>query len=154
MLLILSTFFLIAKNTSFRNLERLNQIKQPLLVPSITVDVSGSVKKPGKIDVPQGSTIRTVLRKARLQSMADLTNIDWDQALESSCTLHVPALEKIVVVVKGSVEENVSIELPSGSRICDLKSRLKLSADADRAFFKRRKVLKNNEIIQVPSKNT
>jgi hypothetical protein len=153
MLMILVSFFLIAKNTSFRSLSRLNQIKQPLPVPAIIVEVSGNVKKPGKVNVPQGSTIRAVLRKARINPTADLTNIDLDRVLESSCALHIPTLEKILVAVEGCVEEKVSVELPAGSRICDLKSRLKLTPDADTAFFRRRKILKNNETIQIPAKN-
>jgi len=153
MMIFLISFFFIAKKTSFRNLERLHQVMQPLPVSSIIVDISGEVKKTGKMSFPQGATIRSVIRKARLKSTADLTNIDLDRVLEVSCDLHIPAFEKIVVEVCGCVNEKVSVELPPGSRICDLKGRVILSEKADPAFFRRRKILKNNEIIQVPSKD-
>jgi len=151
--MILVSFLVIAKNSSFRNLDRLTKINEPLPVASISVFVSGSVKKPVVITVPQGTSIRKVLRKARVQAMADLTNIDLDRSLQSSCSLHIPTLEKITVVVQGAIEESISIELPPGSRICDLKNCLKLSADADLGFFRHRKILKNTEIIDVPFKN-
>jgi len=153
LLIVLATFFLIAKKTSFRDLERLSQSKQALPVPLIAVDVSGCVKKPGTISVAQGATVRYVLRKARVEPLADLSNIDLDRPLDASCSLYIPALEKILVDVQGCVEERGTIELPAGSRICDLKKHLKLSNRADLTFFRRRKILKNNEIVRIPPKN-
>jgi hypothetical protein len=149
----LATFFLIAKKTGFSDLERLSQARQSLPVPSIAIDVSGCVRKPGTIHVAQGSTARYVLRKARLGPFADLSSIDLDRPINSSCSLNIPALEKIVVDVQGCVEEKGIIELPAGSRISDLKKHLKLTDQADSVFFKRRKILKNNEIVRIPSKN-
>jgi hypothetical protein len=152
-LIFLVSFFLIAKKTSFQSLERLHQARQALPVPVINVEVNGCVKKPGTVQIQRGATIRSVLRKARIKSMADLTNIDLDKVLDESCIITIPAYEKIFVHIQGCVKENVLLELPAESRICDLKSRLALSPDADPAFFRRRKILKNNEIIQVPSKD-
>ena len=151
MMIFLFSFLIIAKKTSFRSLGRLHQVMQPLPVSSIIVDITGDVKKTGKMNVSQGSTIRSVIRKARLKSTADLTNIDLDRVLDASCDLHIPAFEKIVVEVCGCVKEKVSIELPAGSRICDMKGCVVLSENADPSFFRRRKILRNNEIIRVPA---
>jgi hypothetical protein len=46
--------------------------------------------------------------------------------------------------------ENKSLALPAGSRICDLSGLIIPSADADLHFFKRRRLLKNQDVIEVP----
>ena len=152
LLFLLGSFFVIAKTTSFRSLEHLQLREELQTIPLIAVEVSGSIQKPGVFQVPQGSTIRTLVRKARLKPTADCSGIDLDHAFEESGSLFIPALEKIIVEVQGCVEENVSLEMPAGSRISDLKGHVNLTPDADPAFFRRRKMLKNNEIIQIPPK--
>jgi hypothetical protein len=149
LLIFIASLFLIAKRNSFHSLEQL-----PLIAPPadaiLSIEVTGCVGKPGTYSVRPGTSVRTVLRKARLGPAADVTNISLDQGLDASGSLHVPVLEKIIVEVGGCVEQRIRLTLPAGSRICDLKSCVILSADADPRFFKRRRRLKNNEVVDVP----
>lgn len=62
------------------------------------------------------------------------------------------APQEIYVIVKGEVKEASELTLPKESRICDLQEKINLTDNADTAFFKRRKRLKNGEIIVVPKK--
>ncbi|OGN64853.1 MAG: hypothetical protein A3E80_01870 [Chlamydiae bacterium RIFCSPHIGHO2_12_FULL_49_9] len=59
----------------------------------------------------------------------------------------------VTVIVRGAVEEPLEVALPKGARISDLKSKVALKKDADKAFFKRRRLLKNGEIVLVPKKS-
>jgi hypothetical protein len=44
------------------------------------------------------------------------------------------------------------LTLPAKSRVSDLKSKVVLSPDADKSYFRRRRWLKNGEKIEVPKK--
>jgi hypothetical protein len=147
--MLIGSIVVISKKTSFRSLD---WPEEPIPSEMITIDIGGCVKKEGAVQLQQGSTVRTALRKAGLKPLSDLSKLNLDQVLETSGPLFVPSLDCIVVKVQGCVEENVSLTLPVGSRICDLQSRLALSPNADLAFFKRRRTLKNNELIEVPSR--
>ncbi len=61
-------------------------------------------------------------------------------------------LTEITVHVRGAVLEPAQLKMPVQSRICDLKSKISLASNADRTFFRRKKRLKNGEIIEVPKK--
>jgi DNA uptake protein ComE-like DNA-binding protein len=60
--------------------------------------------------------------------------------------------EEILVTVQGAVLEPVRLTMSPGSRICDLKEKVSLTADADRTFFRRKKRLQDGVIIEVPKK--
>ena len=112
----------------------------------------GCVKKPDVYQVPKGTSLRAILRKARPEVLANLQDLPMDRILEESCLIEVPAFEKIWVQIQGAVEENISLELVAGSRLCEIKGKVALRPDADPRFLKRRRLLKNGEIITMPSK--
>lgn len=152
MLMILLSFFIIAKKTSNRSLEILNQTSELPSIPLIQVEIAGAVHKPGIFQIPQGASIRSVLRKARVKPLADLSNIHLDEGIHASTTIQIPTLKTIQIEICGCVKKNVCLEMPAGSRICDLKNRILVTSDADLSFFRRRKLLINHEIVQIPSK--
>lgn len=147
---ILLSLFIISKMTSARSLDRLRDMPAaPLPIEMISVEIVGCVQKPGTYSLPKGTTAQLALRKARLKPFADLSAINLNQILEYSCQLDVPALKEIHVEVRGCVKENMTLTLPAGSRICDLKGKVELTSEANKAFFKRRRLLKEGEIIEV-----
>ena len=74
-------------------------------------------------------------------------------AAKASAALEVAFEEKEVrVVVRGAVKEPVEVVLPAGSRICDLKDQIIFTEETNKAFFRRKKVLRDGEEIIVPKK--
>lgn len=118
----------------------------------VLVTVEGAVKKPGSYFIEVGSSIQDVLKIAKPLPNADLKKWLLLGEIQSDCQIEISELSEIVVSIKGAVVKPIELTLPVGSRICDLKSKILLSEDAEKAFFRRRKRLKNGDIICVPKK--
>ncbi len=142
--------YFIARQTSFRDLERLQESQGAVPVEMVEVEISGCVRKSGRYQIPAGSSVLPALRKARPLPFADMTNISLDEPISVPIRIEIPRLEKIIVFVEGCVETSVRLELPAGSRVCDLKGRIELAQGADLQYLKRRRLLKNQERVVVP----
>ena len=151
-LLLIATFTLISKVTSFRNLKTLYEASKATPLQEIVVEVSGCVRKQGLFRVEQNTSLRSVLERAKPTAVADLSNLDGDQILTESCRIKVPELSSIRVWVEGAVYPSKWVELPVGSRVSDLKRFVALEPNADKTFFKKRRILKNGERLKVPCK--
>ena len=81
-----------------------------------------------------------------------MKKIPLEKAVEAPLTIIVEELREVVVFVGGEVAQAVEVTLPVGSRICDLRSKVALTPESDKGFFRRRKVLKDGEKIEVPKK--
>jgi len=142
-------FSIISKLTGLRGVENSNE---SFASQKISIEISGAVGKPGLYTVPQGSTLSTVLRKVKLKPLADLFGFELGRALDESCSIEIPMLKEITIEVSGCVKKNVRLTLAAGSRICDLKNLIVLTEEADRTFLKRKRLLKNREVIEVPAR--
>jgi hypothetical protein len=150
LLIIMSSLVLIAKVNTAR-LDPILELKEVEKV-SVLVTVEGAVSKPGEYLIESGTTVGEVLRKARPKPWADLQKVNPSEIIESPRNIKVEELTEITVNVQGAVAQSVEIKLPARSRICDLKSKVSLAPRADKTFFRRRRLLKNGEIIDVPNK--
>lgn len=150
LLIIMSSLVLIAKV----NTARLDPIMDPKEIEKVEVlvTVEGAVSKPGEYLIESGSTVGEVLRKSRPKPWADLDKVNPSEIIEKPLNIKVDELTEITVYVKGAVAQPEEITLPAKSRICDLKSKVSLTKQADKSFFRRRRLLKNREIIDVPNK--
>ena len=119
----------------------------------VVVTVEGAVSKPGAYPVQPGTTVETVLRKARLKPFANVQNLPLHQIIEAPLHLKVEELAEITVFVCGAVTEPLEIVLPARARVSDLKSKVSLSDEADKTFFRRRRMLKHGEKIEIPKKD-
>ncbi len=147
LVILIVTFVVIAKSSSFRSLSSENQKKDSL----VSVEVDGCVYRPGVYEVPEGSLLGGVVRKARPKPLADLGEIDLMQIVERSCKIEVPMHKEICIDVRGCVEQEVRLVLPAGSRVCDLKKLVVLSEGADQACLRSRKILRNLDVLVIPS---
>ncbi|MGB7977629.1 MAG: SLBB domain-containing protein [Chlamydiales bacterium] len=118
----------------------------------ILVAIEGAVKKPGEYLVEAGTTVGQALRKARPLPDANLKALPLNEIIDAPLRLCVEELQEIAVTVTGAVEEPVLLRLPPKSRISDLKSKVALTKEADKTFFRRRKILRNGDKIEVPKK--
>lgn len=118
----------------------------------IWVSIEGAVAKPGRYSVLSGTPFKEVLRKAKPLPEANLRPFLSSQVVEEPLDLRIDALEEIIVYVGGAVAEPGPVALPPKSRICDLRSKISLTQEADKAFFRRKKRLRDGEKIEVPKK--
>lgn len=116
----------------------------------IDIGIIGEVSRPGVYSVVPGTRIGDLIKKSRPKRYADLSFIDLDSPAVVACELIVPQLKELTVQIEGAVAEPLTLTMPIGSRISDLKSKIQSEKDADLGFFKRRRLLKNREIITIP----
>ncbi len=123
----------------------------------VSITIEGAVSKPGTYKVIPGSTLAQVLKKARPKTYANLKEIDLTQRVKAPHTLVIEELSEITVFIDGAVESPQELRLPPKTRICDLKSKVQFTTDADpellKAFLKKRRELKDGEILWVPKKS-
>lgn len=150
LLLVMASLTVVAKVNAYRAATTLSS--KDLQIEEILVTVSGAVNRPGEYRVAAGTLVEAVLKKARPKACANLKALLTKQPIEEALDLFVEELAEITVFVGGAVQEPVELTLPAQSRVSDLKSKVVLSADADRAYFRRRRVLKDGEKIEVPKK--
>jgi hypothetical protein len=127
-------------------------VSEDLKQETVLVTIEGAVAKPGVYPVLAGSLVGEALRKARPKPLANLQILPLGQLVEGPLHIKVEELSEVTVYVVGAVVEPVEMVLPAGSRICDLKAKVNLTAEANKSFFRRRKLLKNGEKIVVPKK--
>ncbi len=149
-LLVIASFVLVAKINAHRASSVISE--KVLEQEEILVTIHGAVAKPGEYKVLAGTTLGEVLQKTRPKPNANIKMIPLNELIVAPLTLEIAELSEITVWVRGAVTEPVEIVLPSNSRICDLKSKISLTHDAEKSFFKRRKRLRDGEIIEVPKK--
>lgn len=118
----------------------------------ISVAISGAVSKPGTFSVLPGMTLEAILRKSRPNRFANLRSLDLARRIEEPLELHLELLTEIAVRIEGAVEAPLALQLPVGTRICDLKSKVAYTPDADAKFFKSRRMLWDGEILEIPKK--
>lgn len=123
-----------------------------LLPEEILVTIDGAVKKPGQYTIQAGITIEQALRKAKPAPEADLKALPLKEIIENPLHITVGELKEIRVTVAGAIAGPVELVLPPKSRISDLKSKVIFTDETEKTFFRRRKLLKNGEHIEVPKK--
>ena len=142
--------------TKFHEHRKYSQCKVPAAKLENTLDVSivGEVSKPGVYRALLGSRLGDLVKKSKPKRFADLQMIDLDSPVEKSLNIEIAQLKELSVRIEGAVLEPIELKVAPGSRVCDLKSKIQCSENADLKYFKRRRLLKNGELILVPAKET
>jgi hypothetical protein len=146
--LILLSLFAIAKIQVWRY--SIGTASAPVVL--VQVSIEGFVEKPDIYEFPIGTPMEEILRKACPKRFANLRSIDLKSPLTTSLQLKLEPLRSLQVHVTGAVASAETIEVEPGTRICQLKQKIQLSDEADLAFFKKRKILSDGDVIYVPSK--
>ncbi len=142
---LLASLIVIAKISSYKANKYLG--KAPA-VPSIFVEVSGEVARPGSYEVRKGTSCKDVLKRAKPKKFADLSKIDLDAP--SPSLLVISPLEVIHVFVKGEgVLAPSEWILKPGARVSELKSKVGLTEDGDPKPLQSRRMLLDGETIWV-----
>jgi hypothetical protein len=147
--LILLSLFAIAKIQAWQY----GQGSECALVPIATVKIEGCVQRPGTYEFPVGTPLKEILHKARPDRFANLRSIDPEAVLIGALELTIPKLECLKISVTGAVAKNETIEVLPGTKLCQLKPKIALIEDTDLTFFKKRRLLVDGEVIEVPYGN-
>jgi Na+-translocating ferredoxin:NAD+ oxidoreductase RnfC subunit len=145
LILLLLSLLAIAKIKAFRA----GEAREDKLV-TIEVFINGHVKKPGVYAAKRGMPIGEVVKKAQPKKFADLRAVTFKEAVSSPLALTIKPLEELVIHVEGAVENPGPLLVSCGTRISDLKKILTLNREADLAFFKKKRLLQDGEIIKIP----
>ncbi len=150
-LLLLTSFVVIAQCHAHRRASQL-KIFLDAVESMATVSIDGAVLKPGSYSVSLGTCLGDVIKKSRPKRFADLRSIDTASLVNADLSLSIGELSMIRVHVLGSGVGAVDLEVPAGTRVCDLKSKIQCSPMADRSALKSRRLLKDGEEICIPEK--
>jgi SLBB domain-containing protein len=151
LILILASLFTITRFHEHRKKNKLIACASVAVRP-VEIAISGEVAHPGVFSALPGTRIGDLVKKSCPKRFADLTGIDLDSPVEKALELAIPRLSELSVRIEGAVTAPIELKVPAGSRICDLKPKIECSGDANLQFFKKRRLLKNGEIIYVPKK--
>ncbi|MDE3055440.1 MAG: SLBB domain-containing protein [Verrucomicrobiota bacterium] len=149
---ILSTLTLISKLHDAREFRRLQHVtrRHPEVRSVWHVTLSGAVAKPGCYPVTDGAPLSVALKKARLMRSANLRSIDPSLPVTENLDLSIEELSTLSVTLEGAVCSAGPIEMPVGSRLSHLKTKIEGTAETDWAFFKSRRLLRDGEVVSVP----
>jgi len=147
LLLILLSLFVIAKIQARQCSKGTDSI--PIVL--VMIQITGFVEHPGVFEIARGTSLEEVLRKAKPKRFANLRGLDLRSPLSHSMELTIEPLQSLRVQIQGAVEKSELIEVVPGTRICHLKQIISLADSADLRFFKKRRLLSDGDVIDVPS---
>lgn len=116
------------------------------------VHVKGAVDYPGTYHLPYNIKMRDLLALAGVSSNADLRRFNLDAALKKGRIINVPARAMIHVHLKGAVKADKMVVIPKGSKLEDLINLAEFSEDADYNALRKKRRLKEGEVVLVPSR--
>lgn len=150
-LALIATVFTIAKLTSIRSLERLQKWEKKEAPIEVWIELAGHVKRPGKYKLRPGAPLSVAIRKAGLKPFADLSGVDGALIPEKSLHVEIPKAKTIRVRITGHVKEILDLEVEAGCRISDLKKKIEVAPNADPKFFRKRRMLRDGEVVEIPT---
>lgn len=130
--------------------ENSNQVHHLKIIENIEVTVQGAVRYPGVYSMQKGDAFAKLLGRVEPLPDADLQKYKPGARLNKDRVITIPHKGLITVYLEGAVKKPESIQLNCGTRICDLAALGVLLEEADKKFVKKRKKLKDGEIINVP----
>jgi protein involved in polysaccharide export with SLBB domain len=122
--------------------------------PTVTVEVKGHVKYPGRYTLAAGSSVGDLLDRADPLELADLAALKLERRLRNRQTIHVSAFDPIWVEVRGAVQVPGSYPLPADIRLCHIHKYVPLGESADVDALKRsRRIVKAGDVLCIPERS-
>lgn len=127
--------------------------KENSLDEQIQVKVIGEVQKPGLYEISSTSTLKNLLDLVQPLPTADLSQLKWRRKLRNGQTIRVLKGNPITIRVTGAVQEPCSLEILSGTRVCELADRIAFTSESDvKAFTQKKRYLHDGDEVNVPFK--
>lgn len=116
------------------------------------VTIKGAVDHPGVYHLKSEMKMKDLLAIAGITANADLRRFSLEGMIKKGRIINVPSRAMINVHLKGAVINDQILTLPKNSKLEDLIGMGEFAKDADLAFLKKKRRLKADEVIIVPSK--
>lgn len=124
-----------------------------LTAQDIEVFIDGAVELAGAFTFKKGATLQELLSLAKPLPQADLKKLKIKSKLRNGQRIQVPVKKMITVILDGAVEQPGPYKIPKGSRWEDLHQLISLHPKADLSSLKKRKLLKDQDIVYVKFKD-
>lgn len=129
-----------------------------LLSEDIEVHVEGAVELPGKYLIKRGSTVKELIDIAKPKPEADLHRIKFDGILKKGQRVIVSSKEVVKIILKfQGVEPSLDTKemtLPKGTKLEELLLLYTFSEEVDLQKLKKKRRLKDGEVIIIPLKKS
>lgn len=118
----------------------------------IEVFVQGSVEKPGSHQIHHKMKLKDLLEIVKPLNEADLKRLKPESKLKNGQVIKISAKPLITVNFIGAVEKPGSYTIPKGTRLYEIGRYVPLSGEVDMNKISKKRILKSNEVVDVPSK--
>lgn len=112
--------------------------------------IHGAVRYPGIYHVESSIKLQDLLALAEVHPEADLRRFRLDQLVKRGRTIRVPLRQMIKVHLKGAVDAEQTLTVPKGTKMEELMGLISYDKNADQQALKKKRRLKDNEVILVP----
>lgn len=117
------------------------------------VIVKGAVEYPGIYHLHSDMKIKDLLAIAGVSLNADLRRFKVETLVKKGRVINVPAMVMLKVHLRGAVNGDQVVTIPKGSKLEDLIHFVNFPPDADLSVLKKKRRLKDDELIVIPSKS-
>lgn len=133
------------------SLSQVNEGRHFLKPQFVEIFIDGAVNKPGSYKVKAGTSVHEAISLSEPKSHADLSKIKARAKVKNGQSIHVKCIPTIQITISGAVQQEGLIEIPKGTRLCELERFIKFNEDADLKKMSRKRILKSGEKIIVPA---
>lgn len=117
----------------------------------VEVIIQGAVEHPGVYTLTRGMLVSDLLEQAIPLAEADVKRVKLDKKLRTGQVIKVPEIKMITIQLTGAVQPPHSLRVPKGTRVQDLLEKVKFQEEADLSKLRKKRLLKDGEIIHVPA---
>jgi hypothetical protein len=118
----------------------------------IEVLVQGAVELPGSYKMSSSAKLKELIALANPIPEADLRHLKLEGKLRNGQVVKIQTRQHIDVYVSGAVENPGKLRVPQGTKLNELGNYAQLSTHADTNKINRKRILKSEEVIVVPSR--
>lgn len=123
-----------------------------ILSPTIQVHVEGAVQRPGVFTLNRGSRLQDVLELAGPLPEANIKSLKRNKVLQDGQVVTISPKKMITIFLEGLVESPGPVEVLEGTQVQDLLQQITFLPQADLKALKKKRQLKDQEMIYVTSK--
>jgi SLBB domain len=129
----------------------LDPIPHYIIEQEIIVKVEGAVQNPGFYQMRKGNKIKDILQKVTLSPEADLRKVKTEMKLRNGQIVKIPHKSMFTIFLKGAVESPGPLLVEKETKLEDLMHLIRFQDQANLSKLKRKRRLKDKEIIYIPS---
>jgi hypothetical protein len=134
--------------------EKTTSLENPhyLYKNEITVRIKGAIEEPGLFTVKRGATIADVVKLAKTTPEADLDGLCLEKQVRSNEEIVIRKKGYIIIVLKGAVMYPGKHLVRKGITLEELITSLEWPEEADLSKLRKKKMLKEGDVIKVLTK--